>query len=112
VSSPPNILFTSVAYYLQVVEAFSADVSVVDLELVALPWYSEQLEKWDTRLFRNSRNELEALALEYRRHIHGEGTVAGVKARHTGLIHSLISGNWGTDPLCDSGNQSGIFNRP
>jgi hypothetical protein len=95
---PRAVLFTheyerlgSPAFYLQNVEGFRSDVTVLDIILLGNPWYYGHLEKRDPWLVQAVRPELEAFRADLSRFQKSSLDSASIRTSLTAFFHAIIA---------------------
>ncbi len=92
--------FVSAAYYLQLVENFRPDVTVVDKELMRRSWYYLQLRRRAPWLVDASRRELDAFLVELQKFEHDAPyNPSLIEYRYGGMIRSIIEKNFRSRPV-------------
>jgi tetratricopeptide (TPR) repeat protein len=90
--------FVSPSYYLQLVEGYRNDATVIDKELLRRSWYFKQLEHQHPRLVENSRGEIDAFLKELYKFEHNlPYDPAVIEARYEEMIRSFLVKN---EPVC------------
>jgi hypothetical protein len=83
-------------WYLQAVEHFRTDVTVVNLSLVNLPWYVKQLKNADPPLD-IARTDLEIDNLKHRRYVDPESGQETILMIKDFVVHDIVTTNYKHD---------------
>jgi hypothetical protein len=92
--------FVSPSYYLQLVEGYRNDVTVIDKELLRRSWYFKQLEHQHPQLIQNSRVEINEFLEELYKFEHDlPYDPSVIEARYEEMIRSFLVKNESLRPI-------------
>jgi hypothetical protein len=92
--------YCSAFWYMQRVEGYRKDVSLVEKELMRRTWYPYQLKKWYPELVNQSETELQRFMKDLEQFESGKPyNQASIQANFIGLINSFIDKSYGKRPI-------------
>jgi hypothetical protein len=87
------------AFYLQIVEKVRPDIAVIDIVMLANPWYIPHLKAMHPWLYRNSQQEFDAYRPELDRFIRGKADTVAYHARVKDLFLSIVRNSGNSHPV-------------